>query len=213
MNEKARHSGRPLIALGLLVFAALTAVLVAVFARTGLLGEIARGQRPLPVHGTVADFTLTERSGRPVARADLAGRVWIADFFFTRCQTICPRMTAAMGALADELAAVPAIRFVSITVDPAYDTAYVLAEYAASHQADPERWLFLTGDQETVYPLLAESFHLSAAGADGALNHTSRFVLIDGAGKIRGYYDSTAADAMRRLAADARRLAAELERS
>jgi protein SCO1/2 len=202
-----------LIALGLVVFAALSAVLILVLARTGALAELARGLRPLPVHGTVADFTLTERSGRTVTGAELTGRVWVADFIFTRCQTICPRMTAAMAALATELADTPEIRFVSITVDPAYDTVFVLADFAARYDADPERWLFLTGEKEAIYPLLADSFHLSAEGADGAFNHSTRFVLVDGAGRIRGYYDSTDTAAMRRLGADARRLRRELPRS
>ena len=206
MNSHPRHSGHALIAVGLAVFAALVAIVILLLARTGALDELARGLRPLPVHGSVADFTLTERSGRTVTRADLAGRVWIADFIFTRCQTICPRMTAAMSTLATDLADAPEVRFVSITVDPAYDTAYVLADFAARYRADPERWFFLTGTKEAIYPLLADSFHLSAEGADGAFNHSTRFVLVDGEGRIRGYYDSADAETLRRLAADARRL-------
>jgi protein SCO1 len=213
MNDHPRRSGRPLVALGLVVFAALVAVMFVVLARTGALEAMVRGARPLPVHGAVADFALTERSGRPVTRAELAGRVWIADFIFTRCQTICPRMTAAMAALATGLAETPEVRFVSFTVDPAYDTAFVLADYAARYDADPERWLFLTGEKGAIYPLLADSFHLTAEGADGAFTHSSRFVLVDGAGRIRGYYDSTDAEAMRRLGADVRRLRRELGRS
>jgi protein SCO1/2 len=213
MNDHLRHSGRPLIVLGLVVFATLCAVMIAVLARTGALDELARGLRPLPVHGTVADFTLTERSGRTVTRADLAGRVWVADFIFTRCQTICPRMTTAMAALAGELADTPEVRFVSITVDPTYDTIFVLADFAARYDADPDRWLFLTGDKDAIYPLLADSFHLSAEGADGAFNHSTRFVLVDGTGRIRGYYDSTETAAMERLGTDARRLRRELPRS
>jgi protein SCO1/2 len=206
MNDHPRHSGRPLVALGLVVLVLLAAAIALVIARTGALAELARGFRPLPVHGTVADFALTDRSGRPVARADLAGHVWIADFIFTRCQTICPRMTAAMSTLATDLADAPEVRFVSITVDPAYDTVYVLADFAARYNADPERWYFLTGTKEAIYPLLADSFHLSAEGADGAFNHSTRFVLVDGTGRIRGYYDSADAETLRRLAADARRL-------
>ncbi len=206
MNDHQRHSGRPLVALGLAVIALLAAGLTLFLARTGALDELARGLRPLPVHGAVADFALTERSGRTVTRAELAGHVWIADFIFTRCQTICPRMTSAMSTLATDLADAPDVRFVSITVDPAYDTAYVLADFAARYNADPERWFFLTGTKEAIYPLLADSFHLTAEGADGSFNHSTRFVLVDGAGRIRGYYDSADTETLRRLAADARRL-------
>ncbi len=207
IGSRATHSGRPLVVLGIILFLSILVVMVFVLIKTGELEQFAGFGRPLPVHGVVADFTLTERSGRTVGSAELAGRVWIADFIFTRCETICPRMTATMATLASELSDAPRVRFVSFTVDPAYDTPAVLADYAARYGADPERWLFLTGEKGVIYPLLSGSFHLSAEGADGAFVHSSRFVLVDAEGRIRGYYDSTDPEAMNVLRAHALRLA------
>ncbi len=211
--DRPSRSGRPLVVVGLLVLAAILAIMVVVVIQTGELERFQRFGKPLPVHGTVGDFELTTQSGRPLIRADLDGQVWIADFIFTRCESICPRMTATMAELARAMEDAPTVRFVSFTVDPAYDTYLVLADYAARYQANAERWYFLTGRKEVIYPLLSDSFHLSAEGADGAFVHSNRFILIDAAGRIRGYYDSTDEEAMRNLRAHAIRLAREARSS
>jgi uncharacterized membrane protein YozB (DUF420 family) len=161
---------------------------------------------PLP------DFTLTSHAGRQVTRADLAGRPWVADFIFTRCAGICPVMTAQMAHLRQRLP--EDVRLVSFTVDPGHDTSEVLAEYARPFQPG-ERWLFLTGPQADLYRLSVEGFKLEAmevppeqqqAGGDGPFLHSSRFVLVDGAARVVGYYDSAEPEALDRLALDAQRL-------
>lgn len=191
------------------------AFLTVVVVRAALTGPRAAATS-MPALGQVADFTLTERDGRPVSGADLAGQVWVADFIFTRCGSTCPRMTARMAQLASELADRSEVRFVSFTVDPIYDTPEILTRYAETYAADPERWLFLTGSREIIYHLARDSFRLgveevatmdtatmdtaaieAAAGPAGEHSaaepfiHSTRFVLVDRRGRIRGYYDST----------------------
>jgi len=162
-----------------------------------------------PRLGTLPDFRLVERSGRPVALADLRGPPGVADFIFTQCAGACPAMTARMARLRRELPA--GVRSVSFTVDPGHDTPAALARYATTFGAD-EGWLFLTGPQKDLYLLSTGGFKLAAmevlpaereAGGDGPFLHSSKFVLVDGAGLVRGYYDSTDEQAMRALVADA----------
>src|SRR5207249_82727 len=100
---------------------------------------------PLPDIGPVRPFSLIERSGQTVEHSDLLGKVWVAGFVFTRCSGSCPQISATMARLQKELAGQPDVVLVSFTVDPEYDTSKVLREYAESYQADPKRWLFLTG--------------------------------------------------------------------
>jgi cytochrome oxidase Cu insertion factor (SCO1/SenC/PrrC family) len=114
----------------------------------------------LPRLWDVPDFALIERSGQSVTRADLLGKVWIASIIFTRCAEECPLVSNHMARLQATFAAEPDVRLVSITVDPAYDTPEVLTRYAQSFAAQPQRWLFLTGDKATIYRLVREGFRL-----------------------------------------------------
>jgi protein SCO1/2/putative membrane protein len=146
--------------------------------------------------GSVADFAFIERSGRAVTRADLDGAPWIAGFFFTRCSGPCPRLTANMRRLQERLEGSRA-RLVSISVDPEHDTPEVLRAYADSFTADPDRWWFLSGDEESTYALMRESFALSVEKLPGpdvaagrAITHATRLVTVDAEGRVRGYYDA-----------------------
>jgi cytochrome oxidase Cu insertion factor (SCO1/SenC/PrrC family) len=114
----------------------------------------------LPIYGSVPDFALTDQRGRPVRRADLEGKVWIASFIFTNCAEECPLMIADMAQLQSDLALVADFRLVSISVDPERDTPTVLSQYADRFEADSERWLFLTGDKRAIYRLAREGFRL-----------------------------------------------------
>jgi len=114
----------------------------------------------LPHLWAVPDFALIERSGQSVTRADLLGKVWIASVIFTRCVEECPLVSNHMARLQATFAAEPDVRLVSITVDPAYDTPEVLTRYAQSFAAQPQRWLFLTGDKAVIYRLVREGFRL-----------------------------------------------------
>lgn len=128
--------------------------------RVGLESASWRVGNDLPRPWEVPDFALIERSGQSVARADLLGKVWIASIIFTRCVEECPLVSSHMARLQDAFAAEPDVRLVSITVDPVYDTPDVLTRYAQSFAAQPQRWLFLTGDKATIYRLVREGFRL-----------------------------------------------------
>jgi protein SCO1/2 len=193
----------------------LAAVLLLAAGAVAAVGVRALGRGPAPPRlGALPAFQLTERSGRPLSLADLRGRPWVADFIFTQCGGACPAMTARMARLRRE---VPAdVPFVSFTVDPAHDTPEVLSRYAATFRAD-ESWRFVTGGQKELYELSVGGFKLAAmevpageraAGGDGPFLHSSKFVLVDAEGVIRGYYDSTDEEALRTLVADAAALQA-----
>lgn len=158
--------------------------------------------------GPAPEFSLTERSGKTVNLADLRGKVWIADFIYTSCTDICPLLSAEMAKLQKRWRSQRDLRLVSFSVDPARDTPQVLTRYAQHFKADAGRWLFLTGDKEQMSRLVQGGFHLSAAPADDAaangnvILHSSRFVVIDRAARIRGYYDSRDAATLQRMIND-----------
>ena len=180
------------------------------------LGWVAYGHHPspaaqtaaLPTLGLVEPFALTERDGSRVDLARLHGQIWVANFMFTRCTGPCPLMSGYVKTLQKHFATEPRLRFVSISTDPAHDTPAALRAYAERFGADPQRWLFLTGDKTTVVHLSRDVFKL-AAGDDPGM-HSTRFVLVDADGRIRGYYDSRDPDFQARLQADAEALARAL---
>lgn len=195
-----------------LLWAFLVLSLVLVAAAT-LLQRMRRPE--LPVYGQLPGFSLVNRDGRTVRLEDLAGAAWVADFVFTRCPASCPMMTARMARLERGLPRDLDVRLVSISVDPVHDTPEVLERYARKVQA-PERWLFLTGDREDVRRLCVEGFKLGldmepgpGAGPEPIL-HSTRFVLVDGEGRIRGYYEAFDEASTEKLRKDLLRLASPL---
>lgn len=186
------------------VAAAALAASLAVAARRGR-------PEPLPELGALPAFDLIDQHGRSLTREELASGPFVADFIFTRCAGVCPGMTARMGQLDRALPA--AIGLVSFTVDPEHDTPDVLARYARDFGASP-RWRFASGSRAALHRLATEGFRLAAMevpegqrhGGDGPFLHSAKFVLVDAASRIRGYYDSEDRDDLERLAADARRL-------
>ncbi len=195
--------------------AVLGALLLMMTIGLGLVWWSGRKPAPaLPVMGTLPAFTLTDRSGATVTPATLAGRPWIADLVFTRCQLSCPRMTARMASLGPRLPS--GVRRVSVSVDPQHDTPQVLNDYAKLHQAEAPDWLFLTGAEAEMRRLAVEGLKLGVAPADPSdpraaqepVTHSTRFVLVDGAGRVRGYYDAFDDGALGRLLRDAAWLAA-----
>jgi len=166
-----------------------------------------RRPEPPPVLSEVPEFTLVNRDGRTIRREDLAGSPWIADFIFTRCPASCPMMTSRLARLDRELPRDLEVRLVSISVDPEHDTPEILQRYAESFKA-PARWLFLTGDGEQIYRLSKEGFKLGVDAAPQGVEtaepilHSTRFVLVDGEGRIRGYYDAFDAESMKGLMRD-----------
>ncbi len=155
------------------------------------------------------DFSFTERSGQELSRKDLLGRVWIADFIFTSCAGPCPLMSRHMQRLQTDLADLKSLRLVSFSVDPERDTPEVLRMYGERYDADPQRWLFLTGPMDRIYDLAIKGFKITveAARENNQIIHDTRFILVDAAGMIRGYYDSTSAEDLQRLRQEASELA------
>lgn len=192
------------------------ALLVVIAATAALVTQLlpARREEPLPVISQLPDFHLTEASGRPVSRADLVGRPWVADLVFTTCADICPTMTQEMARLQKQTQDVSSVHLVSISVDPEHDTPAKLGEYAARFGADRSRWLFLTGDNAEIRKLANDGLRLSVVDGDRAQGdqpvvHSPRFALIDSQAQVRGSYDVRDPEAMLRLRGDLRRLVEE----
>ena len=161
----------------------------------------------------IGPFRLTDESGRAVTDADLAGKVWVADFIFTRCPSSCPKLSAQMAALQKALAGT-GVELVSLSVDPEHDTPPVLSAYAKRFGAIPGRWTFLTGPRDDVYRLILDQFQLYVErsseedrrqGAE-AVSHSNRLVLLDRGNRIVGIYDSNDPDAMKALVSKAKPL-------
>jgi len=185
-------------------------VLIAGLLAVTLVSVLSRVQHAPPGperYGPVPDFTLTDQEGRPFAETQLLGRVWMADFMFTRCQGLCPVLTRRMKETALALADQDDWAMVSFSVDPEFDTPQVLAAYAGAHGADPARWSFLTGPKEAIRDLSTRGFHLAVDDApDGGgdpILHSQSIVLVDREGEIRGYYDALDPEEMAQLQKDA----------
>ncbi len=166
---------------------------------------------PLPKYWSIPAFKLTERSGQPFDSASLKGKVWVADFFFASCPGICPMLSARMAALHQEFAGDERVHFVSITTDPEHDTPSALSEYAARFNADA-RWTFLTGDKKTIWELSRDGFKLAVADAPGEkeiIVHSTRLVLVDKNGTVRGTYEGVGEEGPKKITEGIRGLLAE----
>jgi protein SCO1 len=173
----------------------------------------------LPVLGTLPEFSLIASDGKPVSSTDLAGGIWVADFIFTGCASLCPILSGQMARLQSALVreGASAVHLVSFSVDPANDTPKVLRDYAGRFHADSDRWLFVTGERASLHGLISQGFHLAVAersagentDGDGLITHSDRFVLVDRDLRIRGYYHGTETDAMQHLLDDIKTLSKE----
>lgn len=142
----------------------------------------------------VSDFHLVDQSGDTISRKDFTSSVTIVDFFFTRCQGICPRMTSQMQRVYEKYKGNPEVRIISHTVNPENDSVPVLAEYAKRYHADAAQWHFVTGPKPQLYDLARKSYLISDTEGDGGKEdfvHSQNFALIDKEGHIRGVYDGT----------------------
>ncbi len=182
------------------------------FIKTSPPKEVAK--KTLLVYGEVPDFHLTTQSNEAFSLENLKGKIWIGDFIFTRCAGICPLMSQRMAQLQKQIHD-PNIHFVSFSVDPERDTPEVLTEYAKRYQADLATWTFLTGSKDEIFKLSEQHFHLGVASIpseyrtlpDQSVQHSSKLVLVDSSGKIRGYYDTDEAAALSQLIQDVSLLA------
>ncbi len=152
---------------------------------------------PLPSYGKIPEFTLTNQLSKAVSLPDLSGHVWIADIIFTRCPLQCVKMTKQMSELQTALVNEKSVTLISLTADPEFDTPPILKKYGERFGANPERWVFLTGPKQDVYSLALNGLKLAVAekktdereSLDDLFIHSTKLVLIDGQGRVRGWFD------------------------
>ena len=150
------------------------------------------------------EFQFTAQDGSAVSSADFKGKIWVANFIFTRCAGPCPIMTTRMAALNQALGGkTQDVELVSFTVDPEYDTPEVLKEYGKQVGATPERWKFLTGPKDQIETTVMKGFlQALAKEPSGAPVHSTRFVLVDRDGWIRGFPDGNDPEIAQKLLMD-----------
>jgi protein SCO1/2 len=168
----------------------------------------ALGQRPLATYNALPTFQLTNQEGESYGSAQLAGKIWIADFIFTTCRGPCPIISSRMSELQKPLKDTD-VHLVSFTVDPDKDTPDVLRDYAGRLQAQSGRWDFLTGSKASIYEISKNGFKLGISDGSEELGvpvHSTLMVLVDRKGVIRGYYDALAPDGVTKVLADASHL-------
>jgi protein SCO1/2 len=142
----------------------------------------------------VADFSLTNQNGKTITQKDYEGKIYVADFFFTKCQTICPIMTNNMVKIQEQFSEDPNVMFLSLSVTPEMDSIPVLREYADRKGVNDAKWNVTTGDKKHIYDLARKSYFAVLDEGDGGVQdfiHTENFVLVDTKRQIRGYYDGT----------------------
>jgi protein SCO1/2 len=162
---------------------------------------------PDTIYHEIPFWSFTNQDGKTVTQEDYDGKIYVADFIFTTCPTICPKMTTQMSLLQLKLdnPAFNDIGYVSYTVDPEHDTPDVLKEYGNEHGADFNRWTFLTGEKQKIYELGVYGYLVSAQEdvlAPGGFLHSEKFILVDWNRNIRGFYDGTDVNDVGRLAED-----------
>jgi protein SCO1/2 len=165
---------------------------------------------PLPELGPIPAFSLTDQAGKSFSADSMRGAVWGAAFIFTRCPSACPRVTKAMrGVQLDAKNRGVPLRLVSFSVDPDNDTPEVLKRYASEYGADTSTWTFVTGDATAIRKTAEQGFKIAAEGtadpskADFGIMHGTQLVLVDQAGKIRGYYATNDEQVLRKIVTDA----------
>lgn len=179
---------------------------------------------PLPIFGnrdvkgtdtiyhTIANFKFVDQDSATVTNETFKGKIYVADFFFTTCRTICPIMKTQMKRVYDSIQNDPDVLILSHTIDPEYDTVALLKDFAARLEVKSSKWHFVTGEKDAIYEIAQTSYFATAmedkTEADGFI-HSGAFLLIDKDKRIRGKYDGTKPDDVNRLLVDIRKLEQE----
>jgi len=193
-----------------------------------LSGCITKKESPLPVFGerevigmdtvyhTIANFKFVDQDSTEVTNDTYKGKIYVADFFFTSCRTICPIMKTQMLRVYDSIQNDPDVLLLSHTIDPEYDTVGLLHDYANRLGVKSDKWHFVTGNKDEIYKLAQTSYFSTAledkSEPDGFI-HSGAFLLIDKDRRIRGKYDGTKEEDVNRLLADIQRLKTEGEQN
>ena len=135
---------------------------------------------------------MTDSAGNRFDSRELLGKVWVVDFIYTNCPAECPMMSSRMHSVEKQLKGEDDVKLVSISVDPAHDTPPVLNEFAHRYGGPTKQWIFLTGTPATVHQLAYTTFHVG--DVIGKISHSTKFVLVDKQGRVRGYYSTIGAD-------------------
>ena len=171
-----------------------------------ILGERYVDDNQDTVYHSIADFAFVNQVSDTIRKEDMAGKIYVADFFFTTCPTICPVMKKEMLRVYEQFKGEPNFRILSHTIDPTHDTQAVLKDYAEKLGVpNAATWNFLTGDQEKIFEI-GQTSYLTTTMADdmepGGFLHSGAFLLVDQQGRIRGVYDGTKTEQVDRLLAD-----------
>jgi len=171
-----------------------------------ILGERYVDDNQDTVYHSIADFAFVNQVGDTIQKEDMVGKIYVADFFFTTCPTICPVMKKEMLRVYEQFKGEPNFRILSHSIDPTHDTQAVLKDYAEKLGVpDAATWNFLTGDQEKIFEI-GQTSYLTTTMADdmepGGFLHSGAFLLIDQQGRIRGVYDGTKTEQVDRLLTD-----------
>ena len=161
---------------------------------------------------TIADFSFTNQNGKTITQKDYEGKIYVADFFFTTCGSICPKMTTNLSDIQKAFANNPKVKLLSHTVFPETDSVPVLKAYAKKHHVDDNKWNLVTGDKKEIYTMARKSYLAVKLGKPSELYdmvHTENFVLVDTKKRVRGFYDGTNKEDMKRLIEDITFLANE----
>ena len=151
---------------------------------------------------TIADFSFTNQNGETITQKDYEGKIYVADFFFTTCATICPKMTINLEEIQAAFAKNAKVKLLSHTVFPETDSVPVLKAYAKKHHVDDTQWNLVTGDKKEIYAIARKSYLAVKMGKPEELYdmvHTENFVLVDTKKRVRGFYDGTNKEDMKRL--------------
>lgn len=154
---------------------------------------------------TIADFSLTNQNGKTITQADYRDKIYVADFFFTTCPTICPIMTKNMAAIQEEIKDDDEILLLSHSVTPQIDSVAQLKKYALEKGVMDKKWNLVTGDKKQIYELARKSYLAVKTDGDGGpfdMIHTENFILVDKERRIRGFYDGTDPEEMDMLLSD-----------
>ena len=177
-----------------------------ILGRKELKEVVLNGQKVLDtVYHTIADFEFVNQDSAKVNNQTFVNKIYIADFFFTTCPTICPKMKAQMLRVYDSIGDNPDIKILSHTIDPKHDSVAVLHDFAERLGVTSNKWHFVTGNKDDIYRIGQTSYMVSAVedpSEPGGYIHSGAFILVDRSGRIRGMYDGTKADQVDRLIRD-----------
>jgi protein SCO1/2 len=164
---------------------------------------------PDTLYHTLSDFNLQDQNGNKVSFKTFEGKIFIANFFYAHCPTICSEANKNMDSLVSEYIKSKMVYFVSITVDPQRDSVAALKKYAAQFAVQSPKWLFLTGDTSTIYPLARNGFLVNAVKDGNDFIYSDKMILIDEEKRIRGYYSATMPDDIQKLSDEIKVLLSE----